>query len=566
MANPWEMDWGRAAVQNDVPATALPRAPVQSSQRVWGDREAEAAGVYEAPQGAPWQMNWGQSQQAQPQSPQGPLQITVNPLSVAERFGAMQPPASGADAMQRGLNETALNMTRGPQLSPAAQMAGEMANLVPAASQGTTPHVSGYGGRVVSTEAFEDDGGNILYRDPQTGEVKPTNNATQVALRDPTDGVVKVFERSPETDESAVTGVSRVLAPGLGAGAPTARAAIGATRVPDVRASDIFSTAKPSYRAFKNEAGKIEIPEETAVGMAAQLRRALDGANLIPELAPPVYSAIGILEKGEPLTLDALQNVKRVVGRGFNSPDKNVRDAAAVASGEIGKIISQVSKSASDNLKTGDAIHSTARSVQDLQRKFAVADLRTGRAGYGGNAVNTIRQVLSPIVQKAIEGRTTGFRSHEIAAMRQIVEGTKGVNALRRVGAMSPSRGANAILLGGLTLGTASVLGASANKLAAVLTSRQIEKLSDVVARRSPAYAESVAKATERYERAQMELINKPTPNTWGAYLSASRELAGRLQSGGVTVTSGDLLKAIKGPMQSAAEGEEPAVPRVPGQ
>jgi hypothetical protein len=43
--------------------------------------------------------------------------------------------------------------------------------------------------------------------------------------------------------------------------------------------------------------------------------------------------------------------------------------------------------------------------VQNLQRKSDVADLRASRAGYDSNAVNTMRQVLSPNLQKAVEGR-----------------------------------------------------------------------------------------------------------------------------------------------------------------
>src|SRR5690606_27517037 len=70
-----------------------------------------------------------------------------------------------------------------------------------------------------------------------------------------------------------------------------------------------------------------------------------------------------------------------------------------------------------------------------------VADLRAGRAGYGGNAVNTMRQALLPIVQKATDGRMTGFAPNEIDAMRQIVVGTPATNALRGVGQLSPSKG-----------------------------------------------------------------------------------------------------------------------------
>ena len=472
-----------------------------------------------------------------------------------ERFGEFAKP-SDVGALRTGLEDRTLAMTRGPQLSPSAQLAIEATNVLPAASQETTPHVSAYGGKLVSTETFEDDAGNILYRDPQTGKVNPTNNATQVAIRDPSDGVVKVFDRSEATSESQAAGFARVLSAGLGAGAPTARPAVAAAGKIVPVASEIFSTAKPYYQAFKNEAGKIEIPAETAVGIADRLRRALDKANFIPKLADPVYSAAGILETGEPMTLDILQNVKRVIGKGFNSPDKNIRDAAGVASREITKIIGEISSTAAKNLKTADEIHSTAKSVQELQRKAAVADLRTGRAGYGGNAVNAMRQVLSPIVQRSVEGRVTGFQPAEIAAMREIVEGTTGTNVFRQIGAMSPSKGVMQIALGGATVGVTAAVGAAANKLAAIMTGAQIKHLNELVAKRSPSYSKSVEHAVQRWEKTQSEFSVKPTPAKLSAYVLASRALSSGLTKDGIQISSGDLLRAIQGPVKSSADEE----------
>ncbi len=562
MAGPWEAFQDSAAqslAQNDATIVAPPRAPVAPSNRVWGDAEAQNAGLYENPNpSGPWEAFKRPS-----------VDITFRPggtTPVQNRFGEMQPPATGGADLQRGLDQRGLELNRGTEVSPAAQMAMGHENALVAASQRTTPDVSQYGGNLVSTQAFEDDAGNVHYIDPETKKLKPVEAKSQVVIRDPADGTVKVFNRSDATNESGFSGLARVATGGMLAGAPTARAALSSTANVVPKASETFAAAKPFYRAFKNEAGKIEIPPETGQGMAAQLRRALDGANLIPELAQPIYSAVGILEKGEPMTLDVLQNVKRVVGRGFSSPDKNVRDAAAVASKEITKIIGQVSQEAGQSLKTADAIHSTARAQREIQQKGDIADLRTGRAGYGGNAVNSMRQVLSPIVQKSIEGKVTGFQPGEIAAIREIVEGTGTTNFLRQVGAMAPSKGVMQIALGGATGGVSAAVGSAANKLATILTSKQIDRLNELVAKRSPAYAQAVAKAADRFEKAQIEFANNPAPNKFAAYISASRALAGGLSRDGIPVTSGELLKSIQGPVKSAAEGDQQPIPGRPGE
>jgi hypothetical protein len=487
--------------------------------------------------------------------------------SFDNRFAAMQPPQANSQ-LQQGLERQATQMTTGPATSPVQSMAINAANVLPAAMQGTSPNVEQYKGNLISTKTYTGDDGSIWFDDPQTGQHVITDNSKHVAIRDPADNTVKVYARSDATNENPAVGAARVLAPGLASGAVTARPGIAATNKVLPTASDIFSTSKPHYREFTKQASRIEVPAETAKGIGDQIRRGLDKANFIEELAPQVYKAVGILDKGEPVTLDALQNVKRVIGKGFNSPDKNVRDAAAVASKELSKVISQVSPEAAASLKTADDIHSTALAVQDLQRKGSVADLRAGRAGYGGNAVNTMRQALSPIVQRATEGKSTLFKPDEIAAIREIVEGTPATNAARLVGQLSPNSGLGVIrsagaggtalaagASGGMALAIPAI-GAASNKLATVMTGRQIDHLRELVAKRSPAYTEAVAKAVQRYEKAQIEFGNNPSPNTLAAYISGSRALSAGLTRDGIKITSGDLIRAIQSQRKAAAEDE----------
>ena len=209
--------------------------------------------------------------------------------SFNERYATIPQPAE-SDALRAGLQNRADAMTAGAPQSPTAQMATEFDNTLPAAMQGTTPNVDAYKGKLISADVFQGDDGSIQYRDPATGQVIPTDSKTQVAIRDPRDGVVKVFARSDDTNEGGAVGVSRVLAPGLAAGAPTARPAIATPMARSIqpKASDIMATAKPYYKAFKDEAGKIYLPAETRQDFALRLRDALDNANFIEELAKPV--------------------------------------------------------------------------------------------------------------------------------------------------------------------------------------------------------------------------------------------------------------------------------------
>lgn len=485
--------------------------------------------------------------------------------SFSSRFSA----SGGGDRpdMQAAMTQRATEMTRGPQTTPVQNMELAQRNYLSAATQGTSPNVSDYGSKLISKETFQSDSGEILYRDPATGKVVPTDSKTQVAIRDPADNTVKIFERSEDTNESGVTGAARVLAPGLAAGAPTARAMIATPSKSPVRASDVFRTAKPYYKEFERDVSKIEVPAETAKGIGERLTRALDKIGLDPDMAgAPARAAIGKLENPtEPMTLDYLQRVKQMAGRGFKNTEKDVRDGAAVLTREINKVISEVSPVAGYNLKKADEIQSTAYSLRDLQQRKDIAGLRTSRAGYGGNAVNNMRSQIENIVESSVKGRATGFKPDEIQAMREIVEGNWLTNGLRTVGQMSPSKGILQTGLGITTGGVTATIGAAANKLATVMTGKQIDKLMERVAQRSPEYGKAVASATDRWQRAQLEFLNDPTPAKFGGLIAASRQLSNGLARDGIQISSGSLMKALPAPMKSAAEDEQGSQPAGPG-
>jgi hypothetical protein len=544
-----------------------PKPEVPSTSRVWGDKEAEAAGLY-APTPQPQQQQMGGL-------PQGFVLDAPAAPQIDARFGEFAEP-SNASALQSGLRDRGMSLTRGPAVDPGVTASVDFQNQGIAAAQRTTPNIRAQSANLISDQVFENDAGLAVFRDPATGNLIEAQDNKHVILRDPADNRLKVFGRTENTDEGALSAGGRLMGTGFAAGAVTRRPAVPTTNVKnvEVKASDVFSTSKPYYREFEREAKQVGVPAETATGIAERIRGALDKKDLIPDLAPTVYKAIDLLDNaqgklnaGEKLTLDNLQRVKRVIGKSFNSSEKNVRDAAAIASAEINKVIAEVSPSAAKSLKTADDIQSTAYALQDLQRKGDVAGLRTARAGYRANATNNLKQVISPIIQKSIEGKKTPFKPNEIEALRD-VGGTGLVDVLHTVGQFDPRRGALATAAGaagggailGGPVGAVAIpaIGAASNKLASVLAFDQFEKVKDLVAKRSPAYAEAVKKATERYERAQLELVNKPGSNSLAAFVAASRDLSNGLSRDGISVSSADLIRAIQGPMKGPASDEQP--------
>lgn len=551
-----------------------PRPEVPSTSRVWGDKEAEAAGLY-----APTPS---QSPQPMTSLPDGFVVDAATGPQIDARFGEFDDPQN-ADALRSGLQRMGMAKTRGPSVDPGVTALAEFQNQGIAAGQRTTPNINAQMKNLISDQVLESDAGTAVFRDPATGNIIEADKNKHVVMRDPADNRLKVFGRTEDTDEGALSAGGRLMGTGFAAGAVTRRPAVPSAtpKAIEVKASDVFSTSKPYYREFEREARQVGVPAETATGIADRLRSALDKKDLIPDLAQPVYKAIDLLDgvqdklnAGEKLTLDNLQRVKRVIGKSFQSADKNVRDAAAIASAEISKVIAEVSPSAAKNLKTADDIQSTAYALQDLQRKSEIMGLRTGRAGYGGNATNNIKQVISPIVEKSIKGGKTPYKPNEIQALQELVTGDGLTNTLRTVGQFDPRRGSIATVGGAMTGGAGGfmaagpvgvaaavavpALGAASNRLATVLTKNQFERIKELVAKRSPAYADAVRKATERYEKAQAALVDKPGSNSLAAFIAAARDLSNGLTRDGVSVTSADLIRAIQGPMRGRTDDEQP--------
>lgn len=503
-----------------------------------------------------------------------------------------------AAKLEEALQSRATQMTRGPEVPVTSQLLTQHRNLLSGAQQRTNPNPEVYRGNLVSIDTYEDEAGQIQYKDPATGELRLTDSKTQVALRDPADGRIKIFQRSDDTDEEGIFGAARVLAPGFAAGAPTRAASLPSPpKIPEVRASDIFATGKPHYREFDNIASQIVIPPYQTSEIVQRVKSAVQ--QKVPEhLADEVLSSVGqfgsggpkeltglqrlqaemnrlpTLSEGSPTPLSALRDTKEAVGKSFESPDPRIRQAAALATSEIMKIINEIFPSAGDSLRKADQINSSARKVQQIQRLQDASDLRTSRAGYGANAVNNIRGVLTPIVENHIKGKFTGFKPDEIKAMTEIINGTLTTNTLRLAGMASPYKGiiSNLGNVGATIVTTAAtgpaglstavvipVLGGASNKLATILTVKQLDRLKDLIAKRSPEYAAAVRKSVERYEQAQEKLLLQPSPSNFAAYVSTSRALSSGLTRDGIEISSGTLLKNIQGtaPLRTQSEQEQ---------
>lgn len=102
--------------------------------------------------------------------------------------------------------------------TPSEQMAIDFQNQGIAGSQRTTPIISAQMPNLVSADVHENDAGEAMYRDPQSGEMKPTDSNKHVILRDPSDNTLKVFARDDKTNEGVLASTGRILGTGMASG------------------------------------------------------------------------------------------------------------------------------------------------------------------------------------------------------------------------------------------------------------------------------------------------------------------------------------------------------------
>jgi hypothetical protein len=372
----------------------------------------------------------------------------------------------------------------------------------------------------------------------------PINAALRTVVGQPVENLTGIPKEYPEFAAS-------FLVPGRVPGLPS--------RAPKVAAAptraELFSEADRGYKEVR-ATGATFTPELSNT-LADHVAATLKSKGAFPHLAKPVHETVDILRRTEgPLGIDELRSVQEALSSLKTDPDSKIRRAANLASEEITGFLSRVEPGAAAALQEANANYAAGSRAKELDQAGEIAGLRAGRAGYGGNAVNTMRQVLSPIVEKSIKGNSKGWNPDEIRAMRDIVEGTTATNSLRGIGQLSPSKGVFSTTVAIASGGVTAAIGAAGNKLATILTRKQIDRLNEMVRKRSPAYAAAVDKsATKFFDSAEVFVADPSQANLVRTIVSA-RALSAGLSRDGISISSGDLLRSLQRPV-NAAEDEQ---------
>lgn len=243
-------------------------------------------------------------------------------------------------------------------------------------------------------------------------------------------------------------------------GATGGLARIGAGKIDraSMPTADDLQTASSAAYQRAEDAGVIYSGNATQ-RIANALRQDFTQRGYHPKLQPGAKVALKEVGRlaGQPATLKGLDVARQIAGNAFqpgnrsnNALSRRVTEAIddLVTNPRAGDIIGGDGKLAAEAISEGRHLYAQSRKLELVQDALEQAAKQASKSGSGANVDNAIRQRLDQAMKKR------GFTEAEKQALERAIYGTRGQNALRRIGKMSPTTGGLTSLfhLGGVAM------------------------------------------------------------------------------------------------------------------
>ena len=271
-----------------------------------------------------------------------------------------------------------------------------------AASQGTTPNLEAHEKNLISDNVMEGDDGNLHYLDSE-GRLQPTDTNKHVALKG-NDGKIRVYARTPDTDEGRMSAGGRLMQTGMATETPrfgTEGLAAGArvlgigsrgSRVPAVHPAWLSGDNVPEAvqaaerigvnlpRAIASDSGNTHFvgqflkgqpggaPLRTAIEQGQQGEQGLAGA--LRRTTADAGGVAGARQAGGAVTT-GLEDVfrpetQKVVSKLYDRVDKLVDPAKTAPLSEVQKTVGDIlaDRQARGESKLGAAVQSVRGALQ----------------------------------------------------------------------------------------------------------------------------------------------------------------------------------------------------------
>jgi hypothetical protein len=238
--------------------------------------------------------------------------------------------------------------------------------------------------------------------------------------------------------------------------------------------------------------------------------------------------------------------VRKTLSKLTKSPEEG--SAATAAMRGVDDLLSAVPEA--DVARKTYAAASRAATIDEAMQR---AQLNAETSGSGTNLDNTTRQAVKSILTNPKARR--GFSEEELAQMAQISRGTFTGNAVRWLGNQASG---HLSLAGVYELGpvgfAAPALGAGLKRLGAFLTQKQVSKLDELMASRSPMAQAKIQNPLNDWNAAAETFQVSPVPRNLARLSLASRNLSTNFSDMGIPVSVENLIRSML-PSTAASEG-----------
>lgn len=324
--------------------------------------------------------------------------------------------------------------------------------------------------------------------DPQTGAVSPFDPRMM-------DDAANLASMVTPADAAATLAAPRIAAKGSVAerlakpvgpfrDIPEAPAPRAPQKVPTPEIDDLYAVKDSAYD-FADKIGA-RYSADAIDGLAGDMIQRAVKDKFNPELHRDTAAFLnGLGAQPESMSLTQLDQLRQIIRRDLVKPDgpdahfgkqfiRAIDDFIDTAG--PGKITGVSGETANFAIRAARKANATLRRAETVQDIIENARLSAAASGSGGNIDNAIRQGFARVLKS--DKLSMGFSKEELAQMEHVVTGSKGQNALRLLGKLSPSgNGLMAALgLGATVTNPVMAIGPAAGMVAKTLSDRATKK------------------------------------------------------------------------------------------
>jgi hypothetical protein len=206
------------------------------------------------------------------------------------------------------------------------------------------------------------------------------------------------------------------------------------------RASDIYGEVRADQR---------RLPQDSVDDMALGLSERMDAERINPRLQPGSSAVLDAIlgDSSGPMRIEDIENLRRLTTQAMPATAApSDRRLSQIMKDEITSYLDNLDDPVASSLGEARDAHRRASAAQTVADASTRAARRAASTGSGGNEINAMRQNLRAILDNP--RRSMSFKPDELEAMRAIVEGSAGQNAMRRLSRFAPSSGGLSAMMG----------------------------------------------------------------------------------------------------------------------